>query len=370
MAGQVGVPFVDLRPLEYELDAEIRGAIERVLGRSWYIGGEEGLVFERAFASYVGAAHCVGVGNGLDALALALQALGLGEGDEVIVPASTFVATALAATKVGATPVFVDCDPETSNIDSSSAAAAITARTRAIMPVHLYGQPADMRPIMALAREHGLLVVEDCAQAHGAKYEGKVVGTFGDAAGFSFYPGKNLGAMGDAGAAVTDDKNVADRIRMLGNYGSRVRYAHELEGWNSRLDELQAAVLSAKLPYLDRCNEARREVAARYLEGIVNPLVSLPRVPKWAEPVWHVFAVRCMRRDELREFLEGRGIGTNVHYPTPVHLQGCYRRLGYSEGDLPGAEEVARTELSLPIFPGMTERQIEWVVESVNAFGR
>ena len=365
---RIEVPFVDLRPLEHELEGEIRGAIGRVLDRSWYIGGEEGVAFEREFSAYVGVRHCTGCGNGLDALALALEALGIGEGDEVIVPANTFVATALAASKVGATPLLVDCDPQTHNMDPLLLEAALTGRTRAVIPVHLYGQPAEMGPIMSFAREHRLFVVEDCAQAHGARYDGQTVGTFGDAAGFSFYPGKNLGAMGDAGAVVTDRNDVADAVRTLGNYGSRERYVHELPGWNSRLDELQAAILLAKLPVLDLCNSSRRSVALRYLEGINNPLVSLPVVPEWAEPVWHIFAVTCEERDALRDFLSGRGIGTNIHYPIPIHLQDAYRSLGYTRGEFPEAERLARTEVSLPMFYGMDDEQVEWVIESVNAF--
>lgn len=370
MQNTTEVPFVDLRPLERDLQKEIRSALDGVLENSWYIGGEYDQAFETSFAGYVGTDYCVGCGNGLDALALSLDALGIGEGDEVIVPANTFIATALAATKVGATPVLVDCDKRTYNLNPDLLKGALTLRTRAIMPVHLYGQPADMSPIMDFAVEHNLLVVEDCAQAHGARYNGRMVGTFGNAAGFSFYPGKNLGAMGDAGAVVTDNREVADMVRALGNYGSARRYEHEYQGINSRLDELQAAILLAKLQYLDRTNAERKKVAARYLDEINNSLIILPEVPSWADPVWHIFAVRCERRNELREFLEARGIGTNVHYPTPVHLQGAYKSLGYSVGDFPVAEQVACTELSLPMFYGMDDKQIAWVIESVNEFGR
>lgn len=362
------VPFVDLRPLEHKLSAQIADATQRVINRSWYIGGEEGAAFERAFATYIGAKYCVGCGNGLDALALSLQALGIGQDDEVIVPANTFIATALAVSKVGATLVLVDCDRDTFNINPALVPAAITQRTRAIIPVHLYGQPANMDPIMALAREHGLLVVEDCAQAHGAQYKGQNVGTFGDAAGFSFYPGKNLGALGDGGGVVTSSALVADMVRALGNYGSKTRYVHELQGTNSRLDEIQAALLAAKLPSLDECNDFRRKVAARYLREIENPLVSLPVVPEWAYPVWHVFGVRCVNRDGLRDHLQSLGIRTNVHYPIPIHLQGAYRSLEHNEGDFPAAEEVSRTELSLPMYYGMTDEQIDAVIRGVNSF--
>lgn len=370
MVKHIEVPFADFRPLELKLNCELHAAFDRVLSASWYISGNEDRIFERDFAAYVGTSHCIGCGNGLDALALALQALGICAGDEVIVPSNTFIATALAVTRVGATPVFVEPDIETYNIDSNNIAKAVTSRTRAIMPVHLYGQPCDMTSIMMTARMYGLAVVEDCAQAHGAVWCGRGVGTFGDAAGFSFYPGKNLGALGDAGAVVTDDTALAARVRALGNYGSDRRYHHIYEGCNSRLDELQAAVLSAKLPIMNEVTEARRTVAARYIADIDNPLVTLPRVLEGAEPVWHIFAVRCQRRDELEDYLEGKGIHCGRHYPTPMHLQNAFARLGLAQGALPVAEEISRTELSLPMFYGMTDEQVDWVIESVNAFGR
>lgn len=368
--GSIEVPFVSFRPMERELDLELRGAFEEVLQASWYIEGRQDEAFERAFAAYSGSGFCVGCGTGLDSLVLPLKALGVGSGDEVIVPSNTFIATALAVSMVGATPVFVEPDIRTFNIDPERIEAAITPRTRAIMPVHLYGQPADMDPIMDVACAHELLVVEDCAQAHGARYRGQLIGTFGDAAGFSFYPGKNLGALGDAGAMVTDDEMLAVKVRALGNYGSDRKYHHIYHGMNSRLDELQAAFLSVKLPHLDRMNEFRRGVATRYLEGMANPFVELPYVPEWAEPVWHIFAVRCGRRDELEAFLNERGIGTNKHYPTPMHLQGAYAGLGIPAGALPIAEEISATELSLPMFYGMTDEQVEWVIESINEFER
>lgn len=271
---------------------------------------------------------------------------------------------------VGATPVFVEPDIDTFNIDPALIEGAITPRTRAIMVVHLYGQPADMDPIMDVANRHGLAVVEDCAQAHGATYRGRRIGTFGVAAGFSFYPGKNLGALGDAGAVVVEDDGLAAKIRALGNYGSDRKYHHIYQGNNSRLDEMQAAFLSAKLPRLDEMNGFRSAVALRYIAGIDNPHVKLPVVPAWAEPVWHIFAVRTERRDELEAFLSERGIHTNKHYPTPMHLQGAYLDLEIPEGSLPVAEEISRTELSLPMFWGMTDEQIEWVIDSVNEFGR
>lgn len=364
----MNVPFVSFRPLEKELDRELRDAFERVYRRSWYIGGEEDAAFEKAFAAWCGTAYCVGTGNGLDALMLALRALGIGPGDEVILPANTFIATALAVTYTGARPVLADAKTETFNINPEEIEKRITAKTRAVIPVHLYGQPCEMDRILAVARKYGLRVVEDCAQAHGAAWQGQKVGTFGDAAGFSFYPGKNLGALGDAGAVVTNDSALAQRVRMLGNYGSDYKYHHVLQGYNSRLDEMQAAFLSVKLACLDRVNEDRRKTAQRYLSEIRHPEIVLPEVADGAEPVWHVFGVRCARREELESYLNSRGIGTNKHYPIPVHLQECYRDLGYRPGDFPAAEEISATELSLPLYYGMTEDEISYVIETLNAF--
>lgn len=362
------VPFVSFKPVERELDEALRGAFDRVYQRSWYIEGEEDSAFEEAFAQFCGVRFCVGCGNGLDALMLSLKALGVGRGDEVLVPAHTFIATALAVTYTGASPVFVEVDGRTYNMDPARIEAAVTPRTRAIIPVHLYGQPADMDPIMAAAKKHGLFVVEDCAQAHGARYKGRLIGTFGDAAGFSFYPGKNLGALGDAGAAITDDPGLAEKIRALGNYGSDYKYHHVYQGNNSRLDELQAAFLSAKLPHLERMNQERRRIAARYLAEIRNPQVILPYVLPGTEPVWHIFAIRCARRDELAAYLKENGVGTNCHYPIPMHLQGAYAELGQPRGSFPIAEEIGDTELSLPMYYGMTEDEISYVVEKLNGF--
>jgi dTDP-4-amino-4,6-dideoxygalactose transaminase len=362
------VPFVSFKPLEKELDADLRAAFERVYENSWYIEGKEDEKFEEAFAKYCNSKYCVGVGNGLDALMLALKALGVKEGDEVIVPSNTYIATALAVTYVGATPVFVEPDIKTFNIDPARIEEKITDKTVAIMPVHLYGQACDMDPIMEIAQKHNLYVVEDCAQAHGATYKGKVIGSFGDAAGFSFYPGKNLGALGDAGATVTNNKELADKIRALGNYGSDYKYHHIYKGNNSRLDEMQAAFLAAKLPNLDKVNMNRREIADKYLKGITNPEVILPFVPDYAVPVWHIFGIRCKRRDELEKFLNERGITTNKHYPIPMHLQDCYKDLGFKEGDFPIAEEISATELSIPMFYGMTDEQIQYVIDAINEF--
>lgn len=364
----MNVPFVSFKPLEKELDTELRAAFDRVLTNSWYIEGNEDKAFEQAFAAYCDSKYCIGCGNGLDALMLVLKAWCIGPGDEVIVPSNTFIATALAVTYVGATPVFVEPDIRTYNIDPAKIEEKITPNTKAIMPVHLYGLPCDMDPIMQIAEKYNLKVLEDCAQAHGATYKGKVIGSFGDAAGFSFYPGKNLGALGDAGAAVTSDEVLAAKVRALGNYGSDYKYHHIYKGTNSRLDELQAAFLSAKLPLMDKVNQARRAVADKYLAGIQNPAIVLPYVPEYAVPVWHLFAVRCEKRDELAQYLADKGIGTNKHYPIPMHLQECYADLQIPKGSLPIAEEISATELSLPMYYGMTDDEIQYVIDAINDF--
>ncbi len=364
----MNVPFVSFKPMEAELDEDIRAAFERVYTNSWYIGGKEDELFESEFAKYCNTKYCVGVGNGLDALMLSLKALNIGAGDEVIVPSNTYIATALAVTYVGATPIFVEPDINTYNINPDLIEEKITSKTKAIMPVHLYGQPCDMDPIMEIAKRHNLFVVEDCAQAHGATYRGQIIGSFGDAAGFSFYPGKNLGALGDAGATVTNNEELAIKIRALGNYGSDYKYHHIYKGNNSRLDEFQAAFLSAKLPHLNRMNEERRRIAKMYLEGITNPYIILPTVPDYANPVWHIFGIRSDRRDELEKYINENGIGTNKHYPIPMHMQKCYEDLGYKMGDYPIAEEISRTELSLPMYYGLTEEQINHVIDTINKF--
>ena len=364
----MNIPFVSFKPLEKKLDTELRAAFERVYTRSWYIEGEEDEAFEKSFAEYCDRKYCVGTGNGLDALFLALKALGIKDGDEVIVPSNTYIATALAVTYVGATPVFVEPDIRTFNIDATLIESAITEKTRAIMPVHLYGQTCDMDPIMEIGQKYNLYVVEDCAQAHGAKYKGKVIGSFGDVAGFSFYPGKNLGALGDAGAIVTNNKEIADKVRSLGNYGSDYKYHHIYQGNNSRLDELQAAFLSAKLSCLDEVNNERRNIARKYLEGIKNPEIILPFVPDYATPVWHIFGIRCSRRAELEKFLNDAHIDTNKHYPIPMHLQDCYKNLGFRAGDYPIAEKISDTELSIPMYYGMAEKEIRYVIDKINEF--
>ncbi len=362
------VPFASFIPMEREINDELRNAFERVFSRSWYIDGLEDEAFEKAFAEYCGTRYCVGVGNGLDALMLILKAMGIGEGDEVIVPSNTYIASALAVTYVGALPVFVEPRLETFNLDPDRIEEKITEKTKAIMPVHLYGQVCDMDPIMEIAGRYGLKVIEDSAQAHGATYKGKKAGSFGDASGFSFYPGKNLGALGDAGAVVTDDEELYRKVKALGNYGSDYKYHHIYKGHNSRLDEIQAAFLLAKLPILDKMNADRRRIADIYLQGIKSEFVKLPVVPKEMIPVWHIFGIRSDRRDALEKWLNDHEIGTNKHYPIPMHLQEAYKDLGFSKGDFPIAEEISTTELSIPMYYGMTDDEINYVIDTINSF--
>lgn len=362
------VPFVSFLPMERELDTELREAFDRVYTRSWYIAGVEAKSFEKEFAHFCNTNYCAGIGNGLDALMLALKVLEIKDGDEVIIPSNTFIATALAVTYVGAKPIFVEPNIRTFNIEPSKIEEKITKKTKAIMPVHLYGQSCDMDPIMELAKKYNLFVVEDCAQAHGAIYKSQKIGSFGDLAGFSFYPGKNLGAFGDAGATISNNKKLIEKVRALGNYGSNYKYHHIYLGENSRLDEMQAAFLSVKLPHLERMNEERRRVANKYLAGIKNPVVVLPYVIPTAVPVWHIFSVRCKRRNELDVYLKEKGIGTNRHYPIPIHLQECYKELGIKEGELPIAEEISATQLSLPIYYGINDDQVQYVINAVNEF--
>ena len=362
------VPFVSFLPMERELDNDIRLAFEKVFSNSWYIGGKELEKFENEFAEFCNIKYCVGTGNGLEALLLALKALNIKDGYEVIVPSNTFIATALAVSYVGAHPVFVEPDIRTFNIDPNRIEEKINEKTKAIMPVHLYGQPCDMDEIMKIAKKYNLYVIEDCAQAHGATYKDRKIGTFGDASGFSFYPGKNLGALGDAGATITNNKELARKIRALGNYGSDYKYHHIYKGNNSRLDELQAAFLRVKLPHLDLMNNDRRRIAKLYMDGITNNKIILPYILQETNPVWHIFAVRCEKCDELENYLKENGISTNKHYPIPIHMQECYRDLGLKEGSLPIAEEISKTELSLPIYYGMTDEEINYVIDVINKF--
>ena len=364
------VPFADLRPMHNEISAELNAAYKRVMDNSWFIQGEELDAFEQEFADYVGVKHCVGVATGLDALCLVLKAYGIGTGDEVIVPSNTFIATALAVSYTGATPVFVEPKIPTFNIDTTRIESVITVNTKAIIAVHLQGRCCDMDEINRIAKKHSLKVIEDAAQAHGAKYKGKMAGALGDAAGFSFYPGKNLGALGDGGCVTTNDDELAAIVRALGNYGSDYKYHHIYKGINSRLDEMQAAFLRVKLPHLDKWNESRRQVAMRYLSEIKNPLIKLP-LPTAAdyEHIYHVFVIRCERRDELEKHLLDNGIHTVKHYPVPMHMQMAYAELQISEGMLPVAEEISRTVLSIPMYYGMKEEQVDYVIETLNLFG-
>jgi dTDP-4-amino-4,6-dideoxygalactose transaminase len=343
------VPFLDLRAAYLELKPEIDAAIARVLDSGWYILGPEVEAFEAEYAAYCEAKHAIGVANGLDALHLALLAMGVGPGDEVIVPSNTYIATWLAVSQCGATPVPVEPVKATYNIDPARIEAAITPATRVILPVHLYGQPANLDPILAIARKHGLRVLEDAAQAHGARYKGRRIGAHGDAVAWSFYPGKNLGALGDGGAVTTNDPEIADRIRVLANYGSRVKYINEVKGFNSRLDPIQAAVLRVKLRVLDEWNARRQGIAQRYLDGLAGSGLVLPQVPEWADPVWHLFVVRHPERDALVKRLNEAGVGTLIHYPVPAHLQEAYAEIGIGLGAFPVAEKMAGEVVSLPM---------------------
>lgn len=359
------IPFLDLKAPHVELREEIDTAIARVVDSGWYILGPEVDAFETEYAAYCQAHHCIGLANGLDALHLALRAMDVGPGDEVIVPSNTYIATWLAVSQCGATPVPVEPDARTCNIDPSLIEAAITPRTKVILPVHLYGQPADMDPILAVARKHGLRVLEDAAQAHGARYKGQRIGAHGDAVAWSFYPGKNLGALGDGGAVTTDDPELADRIRVLRNYGSRVKYVNEVQGYNSRLDPLQAAVLRVKLAHLDAWNARRVDVAAAYLQGLDGCGLALPHVPQWASPAWHLFVVRHPQRDALQQRLSEAGVGTLIHYPIPPHRQAAYADAGFAPEAFPIASRMADEVLSLPMGPHLATADALRVFEAV-----
>lgn len=358
----MNIPFLDLKSPYLELQLELDEAYRRVMESGWYILGKETEAFEAEFAAYCGVQHCIGVGNGLDALHLILRAMNIGPGDEVVVPTNTYIATWLAVSYAGATPVPVEPDERTFNIDPARIEAAITSRTKAIMPVHLYGQPADMDPINALAERYSLKVIEDAAQAHGARYSGKRTGGLGHAAGFSFYPGKNLGAIGDGGAITTNDSALAERIKLLRNYGSKVKYHNEEKGFNSRLDELQAAFLRVKLSRLDEWNERRHKIAQQYLDGLNATGLRLPFVPDWAEPVWHLFVVCHSDRDMIQRLLRDADVDTLIHYPVPPHLQQAYHEKSSQEGSYPLGERLAKETLSLPIGPHMGSGAIEKIV--------
>ncbi|MBK8619740.1 MAG: DegT/DnrJ/EryC1/StrS family aminotransferase [Anaerolineales bacterium] len=363
------VLFLDLKSPYQELQTELDAAYRRVMESGWYILGEEVDSFEKDFSAFCQTKHCMGVANGLDALHLILRAYGIGEGDEVIVPSNTYIATWLAVSYVGARPIPIEPDPATFNIDSARIESAITPRTRAILVVHLYGQTVDMDAVLAIARRHNLKVIEDSAQAHGAAYKQKQAGALGDAAGWSFYPGKNLGAFGDAGAVTTNDDELAERIRTLRNYGSKVKYFNEVKGYNSRLDPLQAAFLRVKLKHLNGWNSRRKEIALQYLSSLSDlPELTLPHVPEWADPAWHVFVIRHAQRDALQKYLGENGIGTLIHYPIPPHLSEAYQDAGYGRGDFPLAENIAQTVLSIPIGPHLASHQTAQVISAIRAF--
>lgn len=360
------IPFATFAPLHEKLREEMLSKFEEVYDNGWFIQGKELANFEEKFAKYCGVKYCVGCGNGLEAISLILRGYGIGEGDEVIVCAHTFIASALAISKVGATPILVDAETDYCLIDAKKIEEKITNKTKAIITVQLYGQACDMDTINEIAKKHNLKVIEDAAQAHGALYNGKRVGSLADAAAFSFYPGKNLGALGDAGGVVTNDKDLADKVREYANYGASVKYHHNVKGTNSRLDEMQAAFLSIKLDYLDETNEFRREVAKKYMEGINNDKVILPKVAPSNEHVWHIFSVRVENRDEFQEYLKENGIGTVIHYPIPIHKQKAYSEL--NNEDYPNATKIANTVISLPMYYGMTDEEVNYVIDIINKY--
>ncbi len=364
----MNIPFVDLQSQYKTLKDELDPAVLAVMQRGDFVLGGAVTEFERVFAEYCGAKYCVGVDSGYSALELIVRAYGIGPGDEVITAANTFIATTLAISNTGATPVLVDIDPETYNIDPAKIAAAITPRTKAIMPVHLYGQPVDMDPILAIARKHGLRVFEDAAQGAGARYKGRRVGSLADAAGFSFYPGKNLGAYGDGGAVVTNDAAIAEKVRLLRNIGQKVKYYHEVKGFNHRLDTMQAAVLLVKLPHLDGWNAERRRAAATYADLLADLPLITPATAGYAEHIFHLYVVRVQNREAIMEYLKERGIASGLHYPIPIHLQPAYSELGYKQGDFPITEAYAETILSLPIFPELDDDKVAYVVDALRDY--
>lgn len=363
------VPFVDLNRVHNPLREELNQAINRVINDNSYILGKEVEEFEKNFAAYCDVGYAAGVSTGTDALELILRGLGIENGDEVIVPANTFIATASAIVSAGAKPVLVDCD-EDYNIDATKIESAITSKTKAIVPVHLYGKPAHMNKIMEIAKKHNLKVIEDACQAHGAKYDGEKAGSFGDAAAFSFYPAKNLGAFGDAGIAVSNDKELIEKIKMLRNYGQSKKYHHNFFAFNRRMDTIQAAILNIKLKHLDEWNEQRRKIASIYSRGLENlkGIVEIPKEDKNKEHIYHLYVIRTEKREELQNFLKEKGIDTGIHYPLPIHLQEAFRHLGYKEGDFPRTEEYAKQILSLPVFPGMADEEAKNVVNEIKSF--
>jgi dTDP-4-amino-4,6-dideoxygalactose transaminase len=371
MTAKREIPFLDMKPQYQELKEEFDQAYQRVMESGWHILGREVEAFEQEFAAYLGSKHCVGVGNGLDALQLILMGYGIGSGDEIIVPANTYIASWLAVSCTGASPVPVEPDSETYNIDPHLIEKAITPHTKAIMPVHLYGQPVEMEIIWQVAEQHGVKIIEDAAQTHGGKYRDHMAGNLGDAAGFSFYPSKNLGAFGDAGAVVTNDDELADRVRVLRNYGSGAKYYNEVKGHNSRLDPLQAAFLRVKLKHLDEWNRRRERLANHYLNNLrLIPDLGLPHIPEGVIPVWHLFVIAYPERDRLQAYLKEQGIGTLIHYPVPPHLSEAYKELGCHDGDFPITEKMANTFLSIPIGPHLRVDDADYVIEKIQEFCR
>ncbi|GAB3559007.1 DegT/DnrJ/EryC1/StrS family aminotransferase [Spirosoma fluminis] len=358
------IPFLDLKRVNEPYESAIRKAIERVVQSGWYVLGREVEQFETQFAQYCGTDHCIGVANGLDALTLVLRAWDFPSGSEVLVPSNTYIASVLSITQAGLTPVFVEPDPETYVLDPARIEQAITSHTKAMLPVHLYGRCCDMEPINAIAQAYGLKVLEDAAQAHGATYKGKRSGGLGDAAGWSFYPSKNLGALGDAGAITTHDQALAERLRALRNYGSAQKYLNQYAGVNSRLDEVQAAILSSKLPGLEQGNERRRQIASRYIAGIKNPAVTLPPTDRLEQDSWHLFVIRHPERDAFRAYLGERSIGTDVHYPIPLHHQQAYAH--YQHVSLPIAEQLHREVVSLPLNTALTDADADYIIQTIN----
>ncbi len=352
----------------YKYQEEFENKALEVLRRGWYILGNEVKNFEEEFASYIGARHCVGLASGLDALWIAFRVLGIGDGDEVIVQANTYIASVMGITINGATPIFVEPD-EYYNIDASKIEEKITAQTKAILVVHLYGQASNMKPIMGVAKKYDLKVVEDCAQSHGAKFEGKTTGTFGDIGCFSFYPSKNLGAFGDGGAIVTDDPKIDEAVRVFRNYGSEKRYYNRVVGTNSRLDEIQAGLLRVRLSHMQELENEKRRIAQRYLEEIQNNEIMLPSIRTGATHIWHQFVIRCNKREALMEYLDDKEIGTIIHYPIPPHLSEAYKYLGIKEGSFPITENYARTVLSIPLYIGMTDEEQDYTIKVLNEFG-
>ena len=360
------IKFLDLEKVNNRFRNEIDKRIKTILDKGWYIHGEQDEKFEKHFADYCGVKHCIGCANGLDALNLIIKAYGFGKGDEIIVPANTYIASILAISENGCTPVLVEPDKNTYNINPDLIEEKITEKTKAIMIVHLYGQAVQMEKILELKKKYNLKIIEDSAQAHGAEYNYKKVGSLGDASGFSFYPGKNLGCIGDGGCVTTDDDELAAKIRAIANYGSDRKYHHIYKGINSRLDEIQAAVLDIKLQYLDKDNEKRREISKYYRENIKNSKIILPKTYDEKSHVWHVFAIRTNNRDELQQYLEDNGIQTNIHYPTPPHKQGAYSE--WKNCSYPVSEEIHRTILSIPMSPVMTDEEVKQVVAVINSY--